>query len=104
MATAAKEKEKETERGRVVGDAASSKAQLATANALLEKYRARYPDLEEKKVESADTATKATFTYSSLESGEFVEGFATSYDSADKGDVWNADGANDTIERAERRS
>lgn len=104
MAVATKEKEKKTEQDRVAGDAASAKAQLATANALLDKYRARYPDLEEKKVEAVETTTTAAFSYTSLESGEFIEGFATGYDTASQGEVWNSDGANDTIEKAERRS
>lgn len=104
MDTAAKEKEKKADQDRIKGEGTTAKNQLAAANALLDKYRARYPGFEEKKVEASADSSAAKFTYNSLESGEFVEKLATSYDAADKGDIWNSDGANDVIEGAEKRS
>lgn len=104
MEGTAKAKEAKADQDRVKSEATTSKSQLAAANTLLDKYRARYPDFEEKKVDTADSASSTKFTYSSLEAGEFIEKFATSYDGPEKGDAWNADGANDTIVGAENRS
>lgn len=104
MEVAAKDKEARSNRDRIVSEAATSKAQLAAANTLIDKYRARFPGFEEKKLEASEQTSSSTFSYSSLEAGEFVEKFATSYDGPEKGDVWNSDGANDIIEKAEKRN
>lgn len=104
MEVAAKDKEAKSNRDRMVSESASAKAQLTAANALLDKYRARYPDLEEKKVDASEQSSTTAFSYSSLEAGEFVEKFATSYDGPEKGDQWNSDGANEIIEKAEKRN
>lgn len=104
METGVKAKEAKADQDRIKSESTSSKSQLTAANSLLDKYRARYPDFEEKKVESSDSSSSAKFTYSSLEAGEFIEKFATSYDGPEKSDAWNNDGANDTIVGAEGRS
>lgn len=104
MEGGAKAKEAKSEQDRVKTEVTSTKSQLAAANSLLDKYRARYPDFEEKKSEASESASTAKFTYSSLEAGEFVEKFATSYDGPEKSDAWNSDEANDTIVGAESRS
>lgn len=104
MEVAAKEREKKTERDRVVSEAASAKAQLTAANSLLDKYRAKFGDIEPKKEESAASASQASvFTYSSLASGEVVEKFATSYDAGEKSEAYNSDTANDVVVQAESR-
>jgi hypothetical protein len=104
MDNAAKEKEQKNDRDRIASEGKTAKEQLAAANLLLDKYRARYPDLEEKKVESTEGTPATKFTYSSLETGETVEGFATSYDAGEDGESYNNDTANDIILEAESRS
>lgn len=104
MEVAAKEKEKKSERDRVASEAASSKAQLSAANSLLDKYRAKFGELEPKKTDAVAESASSTFTYSSLALGEVVEKYATSYDGGEKAEAYNADNANDTVVQAESRA